>query len=190
MILLCIKHSDNPKSESKSFLCEVLQNHCGVSNPLDMLRYTQHGKPVVDGAVFSVSHSDELLCVAVQCNAIGDNSYDYTICKVNTDGVASSIGVDIERIDNKDFNRCKKIAKAKFFDSEHTVLESSVDYVDAFCKMWTLKESYCKYTGVGLPDALTFDTQYRRNDIAFYTDIIEKEGKRYAVSVCYNSKTE
>ena len=190
MILLCIKSSDNPKAESKQFLCDVLQKYCGIANPLDLLTYTEHGKPVIEGAVFSVSHSDSLLCVAVQCDSVGESLSDYLTYNIETDSVQSSIGVDIERIDNKTIDRCAKIAKAKFFDSEQTALQLSANYVDTFCEMWTKKESYCKYTGVGLPDALSFDTVSEHNEITIYTEKIVKDSKSYSVSVCYNSRTE
>ncbi len=190
MILLCIKCSDNPKAESKQFLCDVLHDCCKIENASDVIKYTEHGKPIIDGTAFSVSHSDNLLCVAVQCDSVGESLSDYLIYKIETDSALSSIGVDIERIDNKSIDRCLKIAKSKYFIAEQTALQKADDYITDFCKMWTAKESYCKYTGVGLSDALAFDTCCVHKDINIFTDIIEKDGKSYALSLCYNSVTE
>lgn len=190
MILLCIKRSDNPKAESKRFLECVLQEHCKIESPQSKLRYNDHGKPLIDGTVFSVSHSEHALCIALQCEQVGDSAHDYTVYKIQTTNTADSIGVDIECVDNKTADRCKKIAKAKFFDSEQQLLQEATteqDYVDTFCKMWTAKECYCKYTGVGLSDAIGFQTGISHDGICIYTDIISMESEKYAVSICYNS---
>ncbi len=190
MILLCIKRSDNPKAESKQFLCDILRECCKIENANDVIKYTEHGKPIIDGTAFSLSHSDNLLCVAVQCDSVGENAPDYLTYKIETDRALSSIGVDIECIDNKSIDRCRKIAKSKYFIAEQTTLQNADDYITDFCKMWTAKESYCKFTGVGLPDALTFDACCEHKDITIFTDIIVKDGKNYALSLCYNSVSE
>ncbi len=191
MILVIHKITDNPKNHSYELLGESLYKFCNIKNAQELVTKTEHGKPQIDGCVFSISHSKNVLCVALSCNK--RKISDTKAFLIDKSALADSIGVDIESVFDKDFDRCKKIAEAKFFESENTLLsqcKTKSEYISLFCNMWTKKESYCKYTGIGLKDAIGFDTTVAREDVLFYTDDIHIDDKSYSMSVCYNSKYE
>ena len=61
------------------------------------------------------------------------------------------VGVDIEYIDHTiDLN----IAKHYFYNSEYENIMNSENSADEFFRYWVLKESYMKYTGLGMNLAL------------------------------------
>lgn len=137
------------------------------------LSYNQYGKPYIEdmkNTHFNISHSGEWVVLAV------DNV---------------PIGIDIQEITNIDL----KIAK-RFFSSEESEYIYSLDEksrVDAFFKLWSLKEAYVKADGRGLSLPLNSFTVDISGDIPvleqdincrvceFYT---EKVGENYFVSVC------
>lgn len=87
----------------------------------------EHGKPMVDGLEFSLSHSGDLV-----------------ICAVSD----KSVGCDVEEIRKAP----KGVAERYFSDSEQEYLDqfSGEEYDKAFFRIWTLKESYVKMTGEGM----------------------------------------
>ena len=152
------------------------------------LKKDQNGRPYIDGVVFSISHCNDVAVVALSVFE-SKSEKDVVVADVS----CASLGVDVEEVSCKSRERCEKVAVRKFFDSENALLSACEDencYIEAFCELWTKKESYCKFTGVGLSDALGFDTQSVRNDVSLYTDFVAIGDKRYAVSLCYNSVQE
>lgn len=90
-----------------------------------------YGKPFLAGreeVQFSLSHSG---CFAV-C-ALG----------------GSPVGVDVERV-NQQKRDYMEIAARFFHEGEYEQLGSSADPAVDFYRLWTLKESYIKFTGEGL----------------------------------------
>jgi len=89
----------------------------------------KYGKPCVynhENIYFNLSHSGKM----VLC-AISDRE----------------VGVDIEYSDPKiDLN----IAKLYFYNGEYESIMNSQNPADEFFKYWVLKESYMKYTGLGM----------------------------------------
>lgn len=87
----------------------------------------EHGKPMVEGVEFSLSHSGHLVACAVS-NA--------------------PVGCDVEELRKAP----KGVAKRYFSDSEQAFLHtfSDEEYNRAFFQIWTMKESYVKMTGEGL----------------------------------------
>ena len=87
----------------------------------------EHGKPMVDGLEFSLSHSGDLI-----------------ICAVSD----KPVGCDVEEIRKAP----KGVAERYFSDSEQEYLDqfSGEEYDKAFFRIWTLKESYVKMTGEGM----------------------------------------
>ena len=87
----------------------------------------EHGKPMVDGLEFSLSHSGDLV-----------------ICAVSD----KPVGCDVEEIRKAP----KGVAERYFSDSEQEYLDqfSGEEYDKAFFRIWTLKESYVKMTGEGM----------------------------------------
>ncbi len=91
----------------------------------------ENGKPYLQGAndvFFNLSHSE-----------------DYVLCVVSD----VEAGCDIEKI--KDFK--DSLAKRVLSDSEYADVQSKTTREEknaAFFRYWTLRESYMKYTGLGL----------------------------------------
>lgn len=122
----------NPLLRRQSVASELLLRHalrdCGfsVDEPLSITA-GNHGKPALTSGIchFSISHSDHAILCAL--------SYQ-------------ELGADIQR-------RSKlhdAIIKRHFTQEEKNYILSSDDPSSAFTRVWTMKESYCKYTGEGL----------------------------------------
>ena len=108
---------------------EILLNHAlgeiGIFDP--SYDTDQHGKPFLknySNVFFNLSHSEE-----------------YVACAVSD----SPVGVDIEHIQDIDLN----VAKNYFYGSEYQYILNKRDKKKAFFKLWVLKESYMKMTGLG-----------------------------------------
>lgn len=93
--------------------------------------YRENGKPYIkgtNGLYFNVSHSHEVVMCAVS---------------------GCEVGCDVEKI-----RKCEpSMAKRFFSDSEYRQImkcETEKDRADAFCRIWTLKESFIKATGFGM----------------------------------------
>lgn len=122
-------------------------NHESDMNEL-LLSYKENGKPFFDkrrDISFSISHSG---CLA--------------ICALSN-GSTPSVGIDIQKHDMKLDSH--KIANRFFDKKDNEVLSkiasnaaydeiSSSSYENAFYDMWTAKEAYIKYTGLGLSQSL------------------------------------
>lgn len=138
------------------------------------LSYNKYGKPYLkdeySNTHFNISHSGEWVVIAI------DNV---------------PIGIDIQEVTNIDI----KIAK-RFFSSEESEYIFSLDEenrIDAFFKLWSLKEAYVKAEGKGLSIPLNSftidisgDTPILGQDknskrCEFYTD---KVGEDYFMSIC------
>ncbi|MBQ4129196.1 MAG: 4'-phosphopantetheinyl transferase superfamily protein [Ruminococcus sp.] len=192
MLYIFTKYDENPKTISHIFLEQVLYKACLIADAQKKLKRESSGKPYVDSAVFSISHSKNAIAIAVLSDKdIMDVDFDFAdVLMIDTDADVKSIGVDIESIADKKIERLKNIAKAKFFESEQKLLlntNSDYEYVKGFCTIWTKKESFSKFTSIGMKDALKFDSQKLRSDIKLYTDVISVGGEEYALSLCYNS---
>jgi len=94
--------------------------------------YGEFGKPyLVDfpDFHFSISHSGA-----------------YAVCAVSEDG---EVGVDIQKVKSAPMN----LAKRFFAQSEYqklTLLPEGVEQDKQFAMLWTMKESYLKFTGKGM----------------------------------------
>lgn len=62
-------------------------------------------------------------------------------------------GVDIEKIRNIDLN----IAKYCFSIEENEYIRNSINQLSSFWEIWTKKEAYLKYVGVGIVQSSYFD---------------------------------
>jgi 4'-phosphopantetheinyl transferase len=108
----------------------ALWKHFGlVRNDIKFI-YNEYGKPSLygkDGIHFSISHSGS-----------------WVLCGISD----SPIGVDVECIPTDSLN----IAKRFFTKEEYKYIKKQPieNQREAFCKIWTLKESYIKLIGKGL----------------------------------------
>lgn len=119
-------------------LCsEALLEHFGISSA-DIVT-NENGKPYLSGneAYFNISHS----CGAVIC-AVSDKP----------------IGIDIEYIDHRSSERLRALANRYFTKNEAEYFLKSGSEAEAFYRIWTRKEAYCKLHGFSLADSLSHDT--------------------------------
>ena len=193
MVLLCYFDRQFNRSDEHTMAYTLLKNALkelyGTDDKIKTLCYTPLSKPQIKDEVFSISHSCGVVGVVIKADGIFYSSdiISHKICDKNP----HSLGLDIECISDKDIAKCKRIAQAKFLKSEQNILFQCVDeteYIRLFVKIWTTKESYGKYTGRGLSDALGFDTQSEHADVQFFSDIITVCDNDYYFTVCYNAE--
>ena len=118
---------DKKLSAGAYLLLKKLLSEENITNPL--FKTEKYGKAYIsnfENVYFNLSHSGKM----VLC-AISDRE----------------VGVDIEYSDPEiDLN----IAKLYFYNGEYESIMNSQNPADEFFKYWVLKESYMKYTGLGM----------------------------------------
>lgn len=118
---------------SRYFLRKTLCLFMSENNPSSIrFYYKENKKLAVDGVEFNISHSGNMLLVAI-----------------NT----SPIGVDVELI-KKDFD-FEQILETCFNSNEIEIINQSEDRLLKFYNLWTRKEALLKATGEGLVDNLS-----------------------------------
>lgn len=106
--------------------------------------------------------------------------YPVALCFV-ADG---EVGADVQTIVKKDDLEIIKLIGSP---SEIRKLENAPNPQCYFTRLWTLKESYLKYLGKGLDDALSrydFGQVNTNRFSAFKTDFFSKQIGKYYISVC------
>jgi 4'-phosphopantetheinyl transferase len=118
---------DKKLSAGAYLILKKLLSEENITNP--SFRTEKYGKAYIsnyENIYFNLSHSGSI----VSC-AISD----------------MEVGVDVEYIDTEiDLN----IAKHYFYNEEYENIMASECPADEFFKYWVLKESYMKYTGLGM----------------------------------------
>ena len=99
------------------------------------------------------------------------------------------VGVDIEYIDPKiDLN----IAKHYFYNSEYENIMNSENSADEFFRYWVLKESYMKYTGLGMNleldsfEIIINDEIKLKNDKSLKFNLFDIENYKIGIASHYN----
>ena len=125
----------------------------------------ENGKPCAKGIEFNLSHSGNYVVFAYS---------------------ESPVGVDIERI-GRNIDIAKRVMTSEEYDQFVNDVREE-DKEDAFCRMWTAKESYMKYRGLGFripPESfrVLYGYQIRNPENDF---VITELGapKGYCISVC------
>lgn len=139
--------------DAYDFLKNILKQKYNIRDP-EIVR-SSHGKPYfkyLNNFYFNVSHSHDLQVVAI-CD-----------CEV---------GVDIERLRKADL----RVAK-RFTQSEREYILKQ-DYNKRFFEVWTKKEAYLKYNGIGIKGGLS---SFNVFDIP--EKIITFTHNDYIISVC------
>ena len=72
------------------------------------------------------------------------HSGDYVVCAISD----SPVGIDVEQIRDKDINIAKRVLTKDEYE-EWSALDDGIK-TDEFYRLWTVKESYSKYLGLGL----------------------------------------
>ena len=168
----CMKNIGNEKESvvfAKKCICDFLGMEERTSSV--SFAYNMYGKPIIkdiydkNGIIadtkvnFSLSHSDNIIICAV---------------------TYFNIGIDCQKKNIHDADRCKKIAK-RFYSVEENIFldaqKSDVLYIDNFFEIWTKKEAYIKYTGKGFAEKLqsfsVADSKYGQKE--YYQDVVFKK---------------
>ena len=105
-------------------------------------QYDSYGKPYVKGNLFvNWSHSGEMAICAISNNPVG---------------------CDVEIIKAAKLN----LAKKYFTENENELLENDADTM--FCRIWSAKESFIKFTGLGFRQHLkTFEVDLSKGEILY-----------------------
>lgn len=195
IISICKCENDPSSRHNKAYeLLDILaQKYLKIDNFSLKIKRTDSKKPFVEGYPFSISHSADLVAVAISsadCDASVNGLEELNIIKLDAD--ASELGLDIEALGEKSEQKLRKIAYTKFFDNELNLLSTyqGVEYIRQFCVLWTQKEAYGKFTSVGMRDSLSFDTTSDRDDISLFTTPITQDDREYVLSLCHNSNFE
>jgi 4'-phosphopantetheinyl transferase len=117
------------------------------------VEFNENGKPLIEGINFNISHSHNLVAVAISSH---------------------EVGIDLELIEDKDNS---KIAKKIMNEEEYQKYLKNKEY---FYKVWTKKEAYLKRKGLSLEFALNKDQ--RIEDVASYY-IQDEDYNDYYLSV-------
>lgn len=130
---------------------QILGKYLEKNSSEIVFKRNSYGKPKVQGeAIFyNISHSG-----------------DYVLCAVSD----QPVGVDIEKQKEMDLG----IAENFFTKEEYLWLLSQENETDAFFRLWTLKESYVKWCGMGLSIPLN----------SFYTKILQGKALFYSQGQC------
>ncbi len=164
--------ADQARSLAAGLALEAALRPFGLHEKDACFTENANGKPALFNHVpfyFSLSHSGE-----------------YAVCAVSD----TPCGVDIEKIQKSD----RKIALRFFHDHETQALSQVPEpaYSLQFTRLWTLKESYLKYTGTGLSCPLNsfymkltepaaFDLHHNRLSCRFFEPVVSDA---YRLSLC------
>lgn len=160
----------NLEGRKQSFASTLLLQEILLQNNLNLqdVKFGNNKKPEIDGIFFNISHSD-----------------NFVICSVSK----NPVGCDIEKI-----RSVKSGFEKRFFtQNEVAYLEkfSCEEKFNQFFRLWTMKESYMKFTGEGMKLALNriefvFDYSIKvfRDGILCDCNFKEYELSGYKISVC------
>ena len=124
-------------ADYKRFVCsryclrKILASFLGIF-PQDLVfEYGEHKKPMIDGMEFNVSHSGDVVLLAISQNPVG---------------------IDVEEINTLlDF---ESFTANSFTSTELDFIKNSVVKNVSFYQIWTRKEALLKATGEGLVDEM------------------------------------
>ena len=133
------------------------------------LTFSEKGKPYIesDPFFFSLSHSEgRVIC------AVGE----------------SEIGADVQRIKPVKDGVLKRV----LFENERRIYEESDNKPLCFTRLWSLKESYLKYTGEGISagfGSLDFSPFFEKDSFTLFGKQFSSfDDGEYACSVCSDDK--
>lgn len=158
---------------------EFLQSETEVL-PL-ILRYGSQGKPYLEEhpeIFFNLSHSGRVAACAL-CD--------------------EEVGVDVQ-----EYRKVKESVAERFFTGQEKEqlksLNNAEEYERLFFRMWSVKESYIKFTGLGMKQGLdTFVIDWEKGLIrdkeegrepVWFKEVSIDEFPRYAISVCSKNRQE
>ncbi len=179
------KYTDQFRSNIEGIVNAEFSSFFDAHSPLAALHYDAYGKPYFAGhenATLSISHAGYMVACALVLEEDGKT--------------ASQVGIDIQNVDY-DLERAERIAERYFSDGEKLLLAPHAGDKEAFCQLftriWTRKEAYLKYLGVGLAEISKADTTNPAHSCVFeeaeqvltYLDAKERQQEElYYITVC------
>lgn len=118
-----------------------------------------NGKPVAENCFISISNSHSKCAVCVSSNPIG---------------------IDIEKITDKNF---EKTVKKTFSEKEKEYLTKNYS-AETFYEIWTRKEAYSKISGEGIKDIIKGTDTFSLEGYEFETEFIDG----FVMSVCVEKR--
>ncbi len=143
------------------FLKDILKCDFEIDLESKVITCNEYGKPCIAGIYFNISHSKNMIAIAV-----GD----------------SNVGIDIEAKSNFEIQ-----IKSKYFlnwlrDDELFEFNFAEDKLGFLAKAWTKKEAILKFKGLGIQSLNDFKVL---NDAVDFYEIEDLNKEKYVVSVCY-----
>ena len=155
---------------TRSLVRVVLGDRLGVAAQEVRVSRTGTGKPIVaEGVHFNVSHSGDLILVALSAHR--------------------AIGVDVER--RREVERVDAMTKRWLDDAERGDLDrliaAGASRSDAFLRVWSLKEARLKALGVGISGAGGAELHIVRAEPldALLTTLEHERGESYVGAVAF-----
>lgn len=161
---------------AEALLRYILHIRCNIKQSEIVFKYNTYGKPYlseIKNVHFNLSHSGE-----------------WVVCGI----CDNPIGIDIEKINERDSTSLWSCLSSEEY--RYILGQPKENQKDSFYKIWTLKESYIKYMGIGLSISIgSFSCRIGKKDITIIVDNnledkiclkAEKLYKDYYVSVCVN----
>lgn len=158
----------------------------------------ENGKPRSPQALFSVSHSrDVVMCALfVPDKSVEDlpvlNAFDLIDLTDDTQlfaiecGKCADLGADTELISpRRSESRLKALSERYFTPDEISLVDKNGK--NAFYRIWTEKESYLKLSGVGLKAIRTANTLALTEGISMLSFGVRHNGEEFSCSVCFQT---
>ena len=168
MIDIYLSHTDEKESPAaRRLLLQVLEKEYAISEPA--IQTGQQGKPYLEnGPCFSISHSRGNIAVAVS---------------------RREVGLDMEQVRHYH----EKLPRRIFSKEELLWFEGRGQTKIDFFTLWTLKESYYKFLGTGLPgfpNGTVFEKkgEWKLRDSGLYFKVLQENN--LLLTVCSQEQQE
>ena len=158
----CALAKGNKQRRAESLAGLYLLSRCAEIPECARLICEDGGKPYFENSdvFFNISHSN-----------------GFTVCASGD----SCLGIDVEKL--RPIPDRDRLATRYFCKEEKDYIEGSADRDTSFWRIWTRKEAYIKYLGMGLAQSLcsfnTLDPKLHFSEIT-----VDDNGARYLISVC------
>lgn len=164
----CKNENAKKQSIAAGYLLDYVLSQHGLSEKSAVFHTNSYGKRLLADADVNLSHSGH-----------------YVLCAYGS----TSVGIDIEQIKEG----TEKIARRFFAEQEYQWMMEQERKEEAFCRLWTLKESYVKQLGTGMATPFNQFEIKMQPEISVRTEAGEvkadcylKEYRRedYCIAVC------
>lgn len=195
MIIIGISPSVQPlhHESGRKLLSQMLERFLGIRDAI--VTVDERGKPHVEGAEFSISHSSGLVMCSlfvpgdIPALPLMKDGAEISVCEemffAAEGDECLDIGADIEMIDrDREEERLRTLADRYYSEGECELVYKNGEIRENFYRVWTEKESYLKLTGEGLSGIRRADTSSLGNGILRISFRILYEGEKYSLSIC------